>query len=139
MQGLRQPPKLRRKSSHVPHLLSEAEYCLPQVDEGGSVSVGEETFRLHCVAYGIPHEVEYRFCRTRRWRADFYFPKGNLLVEIEGGTWNQGRHNRAVGYRKDLEKYNEATKMGYRLLRYTTEMVAEGKAIDDVRKVLEAL
>jgi very-short-patch-repair endonuclease len=100
-------------------------------------SVGEETFRLHCLAYGIPFEAEYRFCPTRRWRADYFIPAKNLLIEIEGGTWNQGRHNRAQGYRKDLEKYNTATKMGFRLLRYTTEMVAEGTAIDDVRKVLE--
>ena len=63
---------------------------------------------------------EHRFCPTRRWRADFAFPEIKLAIEIEGGVWvgGGGRHNRASGFLKDLEKYDALTELGYYLLRY---------------------
>jgi hypothetical protein len=36
----------------------------------------------------------------------------------------------------DMKKYNRATIMGYRVLRYTTAMVQSGEAIDDVMEIL---
>jgi hypothetical protein len=39
------------------------------------------------------------------------------LIEIEGGIWLQGRHNRATGFIADMEKYNEATLSGWRIFR----------------------
>jgi hypothetical protein len=38
-------------------------------------------------------------------------------MEIEGGIWLQGRHNRATGFIADMEKYNEATLSGWRIFR----------------------
>jgi len=73
--------------------------------------------------------TEYRFHPTRRWRFDFFFPEAKLALEIEGGIWVNGRHNRASGFLKDAEKYNEAAIMGYSLLRVTWEQVASGDAI----------
>ncbi|HEY3620730.1 MAG TPA: hypothetical protein VGK96_28335 [Candidatus Sulfotelmatobacter sp.] len=55
-----------------------------------------------------------------------------ILVEIEGGTWSQGRHSRGYGMAKDAEKYNRATILGYRILRYTTDMVMSGHAEREV-------
>ena len=98
----------------------------------------EDLFELHLVVHKIPHEREYRFCRTRRWRSDFAFPDHGLLVEIEGGLFVQGRHNRAKGMIADMEKYNTAAKEGWRLLRYTTDQVRSGEAIEDVLGVLGA-
>jgi hypothetical protein len=38
-----------------------------------------------------------------RWRADSaHFPT-RCLIEIEGGIWINGRHNRAAGFNTDLE------------------------------------
>jgi len=49
-------------------------------------------------------------------------------MEIEGGTWVSGRHTRGKGYLNDLEKYNEAVILGWRLLRVTPQMLRDGTA-----------
>lgn len=59
-------------------------------------------------------EREYRFHPTRKWRFDFAFPSQKLAIEIEGF----GRHQTVTGYMTDLEKYNEATRLGWRMLRF---------------------
>jgi very-short-patch-repair endonuclease len=100
------------------------------------MSKGEEEFALHCRLYKLQPEREVQFHHQRRWRFDFAFPERKLAIEIEGGTWTNGRHNRGSGMAADCEKYNAATLAGWRVLRYTTDMVASGLAIDQVRQFL---
>lgn len=72
-----------------------------------------------CEAYGIEEpEAEFKFHPIRKWRADFAWKKQRLLVELEGGAFTQGRHTRGAGFVKDLEKYNAAVELNYKLLRY---------------------
>ena len=67
---------------------------------------------------GLPVAIpEYKFHKTRRWRCDFCFPDEKVIVEIEGGCWTKGRHTRGKGFMDDLEKYSEAQRMGYRIIR----------------------
>lgn len=101
------------------------------------MSVGEETFALHCRCYKLTPQREVRFDEVRRWRFDFAFPDVKLAVEIEGGTWQAGRHQRPVGFTNDIQKYNAASLAGWRVLRFTTDMVNSGEAIDVVRKALQ--
>jgi very-short-patch-repair endonuclease len=70
---------------------------------------------------------EYRFNPDRRWRSDFCYPDFKLLVEIEGGTWIRGAHTRAARYSKDCEKYNWAAIHGWKVLRFTSDMVKSGR------------
>ena len=103
-----------------------------------SGSIGEETFMQHCMAYGLSPVREYKFADDRNWRFDFAWPhyKVKVAVEVEGGTWIQGRHNRGSSIEKDLEKYNCAAREGWVVLRFSTAMVTSGKAIDEVLEVL---
>jgi very-short-patch-repair endonuclease len=69
------------------------------------------------------------------WRLDFAWPQAKIAVEIDGGTaFGKSRHSRGVGYAEDCRKINEAQMLGWHVLRFTTEMVASGEAIDFVRK-----
>ena len=68
-------------------------------------------------------EREYRFEPLRRWRSDFAHLASRTLIEIEGGLYQQGRHNRAHGYQADCEKYNWATMTGWRVIRLTSMML----------------
>jgi len=87
-------------------------------------------FELTLRAIGIPpFEREYRFATLRKWRIDFAWPDYHLAVEIEGGAWIQGRHNRAASFLKDMEKYNELSLRRFWLLRFTPQQVESGEAV----------
>lgn len=96
----------------------------------------EAEFALFCRAHKLEPVAEFKFCPTRRWRADFGFPAQMMLVEIEGGIWTNGRHNRGSGFEADCEKYNHASLMGYRVFRFTPKMVASGEAIRIVQEAI---
>lgn len=95
----------------------------------------------------IPEPVaEYRFHEDRKWRFDFAFPEQKIAIEIEGGLWNQGRHNRPASMIKDMEKYNEAAILGWRVLRFepgqlrkrdTIEMIKEAFQLKDKSYMIE--
>lgn len=79
---------------------------------------------------GLPEpEREYKFHPVRRWKFDFCWPSKMVAVELEGGTWTGGRHTRPVGFEKDCEKYNEAAIMGWKVLRFTANMIRSGEAL----------
>jgi hypothetical protein len=68
-------------------------------------------------------KTEYRFHPVRMWRFDFAIISGGLkiAIEVEGGVYSGGRHTRGKGFIEDCYKYNSATVLGWRLLRYTSE------------------
>jgi hypothetical protein len=101
--------------------------------------LGGATFDLHCKAYKLTPTPEFRFDQVRRWRFDYAWPEIMLAVEIEGGTWNIGRHQRPEGFIKDIEKYNAAVLAGWKVLRYTTDQVMLGIAIQQVREFVARL
>jgi len=69
------------------------------------------------VANGPALEAELVFHPGRRWRADFAHIPSRTLIEIEGGIWIHGRHNRSEGFLADIEKYFEAALAGWTVLR----------------------
>jgi very-short-patch-repair endonuclease len=75
----------------------------------------EETLALQIRALRLPvPSREFRFDDTRRWRFDFAYPEIKLAIEVDGGTWTQGRHTRGQGYENDAEKCNQAVLQGGR-------------------------
>ena len=89
------------------------------------------------LASGYPEPIrEYEFHPEREWRFDFAFPDKMIAIELEGGVFSGGRHVRGQGYVNDLEKYNEAVMLGWRLLRYET---VKPDYINQIKKALDEL
>ena len=74
-------------------------------------SKGEETLSLHLKASGIAFEREFKFCSTRKWRADFHLIGKMILVEVEGGVWSGGRHTRGKGFNSKLNFHSNLPKL----------------------------
>lgn len=86
-----------------------------------------DSFSAACKAVGLPvPETSYRFHPTRKWEFDYAWPERQLAVEVEGGLYIQGRHSRGAGYEKDMEKYNAAVTLGWRILRYSPRRLLDG-------------
>lgn len=66
-----------------------------------------------------------KFMKTKRsFRADYLLPFENIIIEINGGQWINGRHNRGgKGYQSDLTKLNIAAHNGYKVFQFTYEML----------------
>lgn len=100
-------------------------------------SEGEELMALHIRAEKLPApQREYRFAEGRRWRFDFAWPGEKLAVEVEGGIFTSGRHTRGTGMLADMEKYNRAALLGWRVLRFFTDQVRDGTAIATIKEAL---
>lgn len=71
------------------------------------------------------------FCAIpgRKFRWDFAWPDNKLLVEVQGGSWNGGKHGRGSGIAKDTEKLNLATISGWRVMQFTPDQIRQGKAL----------
>jgi very-short-patch-repair endonuclease len=90
----------------------------------------EEQFAVQLRALKLPEPIrEHYFAKPRRFRFDFAWPSLKIAVEIEGGTWVNGRHNRGSGFEADLEKYNLAVLSGWSVLRFSGAAVKGGDAV----------
>ena len=101
------------------------------------MSRGEDSLAAQLDAAGVPYQRELSLIPKRRFRFDFQLTGTDLIVEVEGGTWSGGRHNSGVGFRNDCVKYNLALQHGYRVLRYTTDMVTKGDAMRQLGEILQ--
>lgn len=99
-------------------------------------SVGEVTLATHLRGCKINFEQEYKFHAERNWRADFWITGSKILVEVEGGIWSGGRHTRGKGFIADMEKYNAAAILGFKVLRFDTQQVKSGLAIKQIENLV---
>ncbi len=109
---------------------------------------------------------QFRFHPKRLWRFDFAWEAHRLAVELEGGVMSfpvkcdkcgepvervnkrtgrkervyaaMGRHTRSAGFQGDCEKYNQATALGWRVLRFTVKDLTEspGETVRLITRVL---
>jgi len=100
----------------------------------------EAKFYHLCAALGIPRGTpEFRFAPPRRWRFDTAYPDKMVAVELEGGTWlgNKGRHTNPLGFAKDAIKYNAAVALGWRVFRFTADMLDDPGNLDGLKETLD--
>ena len=100
--------------------------------------------------HGIPApEFEYQFHPTRKWRFDLAWPmweetngirwvKNPLptAVEVDGGIWIAGGHNRGAQMKKDWEKANEAAALGWRILRCEPRELCTAQFAELIKRAL---
>lgn len=66
---------------------------------------------------GLPlPEFEHKFHPERKWRWDLAWPQHRVALEVQGGIWLQGRHNRGAALKKEWEKLNAASILGWRVM-----------------------
>lgn len=96
-----------------------------------------------------PHVTEHRFAEgivqyerkdgrmdTRRWAFDFAWLDHKVALEVEGGIYIGGGHSRGKGMRKDMDKYNNAALLGWRVLRVQPKQVYLLETAQMIRKML---
>ena len=89
------------------------------------------TLKVDCVK-------EHRFHPVRKWRFDYAIPSHRIALEVEGGVWSGGRHTSPQGFLNDMEKYNTATLMGWRVFRCTPETLCTNATLNMIRGAMEA-
>lgn len=100
----------------------------------------EEIFALQMRPHGL-HLVfmrEVQFHPTRKWRLDYGDRITKIGIELDGGTWGGASgHNTGRGIARDMEKSNEAQRLGWKIFRFDVKMVKSGEAINYILKVLK--
>lgn len=89
----------------------------------------ETSFLFYLKVWGLPEPIiHHRFHPTRRWEFDFAWLDRMIAVEMEGGVYTNGAHVRGKHYESDCEKYNEAQILGWRVYRFTVDMLSDSRA-----------
>lgn len=81
----------------------------------------EDPFAQYLTFKNIKYIRQFNPIKDKRFKCDFYLPKYNIIIEIEGGIFIYGRHNRGKGYSEDCKKYNLIMLEGYKVIRFTTD------------------
>jgi very-short-patch-repair endonuclease len=83
-------------------------------------------------------QCEYKFLADRRFRFDFAWVELKLACEIEGGIWmRKGAHNTGAAIIRDCKKGNLATMHGWAFLRYTSEQIENGEALNQIEQAIK--
>lgn len=80
---------------------------------------------------------EYKFHPTRKWRFDYAIVELKIAIEVEGGVWTGGRHTSSTGFISDIEKYNNATLLGWSLLRTTPDKLDSTEFYEILKELIQ--
>lgn len=81
--------------------------------------------------------------RPTYWRFDYAWPSEKLFLEVQGGIWlhrkgkHPGRHSGGTGQIGDMQKYNAAAILGWRIIYATPQEVESLSVLGIVRAALE--
>lgn len=90
-------------------------------------------------AAGLPEpERQYHYVPGRKFAGDFAWPEARLVVEVQGGVYTRGAHGSVGGILRDIERLNEATLAGWRMLRFVGPQIEDGTAVEYIESALTA-
>lgn len=92
--------------------------------------------RLKAASLPLP-VAEHRFHPVRKWRFDWSWIAHKIALEVEGGVFTGGRHTRGAGFVKDVEKYNHAAALGWRVVRCTPSTLCRTDTIELLKLILK--
>lgn len=108
-----------------------------RLPDSGNVQRSRQETPIDFTVYGIPAPLkEHRFDQVRMWRFDFAWPAQKAALEVEGGVWVNGGHNRGSGFMKNMEKYNAATLQGWRVVKCVPETLHSLATLEMIRTLL---
>lgn len=97
----------------------------------------ELTLLLQLRGFKIPNlQRNYRFHPTRKYELDLAWPDFLFGVEVQGGTYNGGKHARGPGYTTDCRKLGEAMLLGWSVYWCDSRLVSTGEAADVIQKLV---
>lgn len=85
-----------------------------------------------------PHEYEYKFHPERKFRFDLAWPNYKVYLEVDGGIFIRGGHNRGAQILKDWDKRNNATMLGWRGLWVQPKDLCMTETVEIIRSALSA-
>ena len=86
---------------------------------------------------GLPLPIpEHVFHPTRKWRFDFAWPEYKVALEVDGGIWIKGGHNRGAQMKLDWEKQNNAAILGWRILKCEPHDLMRTQTIEILKQCL---
>ncbi len=92
--------------------------------------------RLLADQFGEP-VCEYKFHPKRRWRFDFAYPEHMVAIEVEGLVYKgKSRHTTVSGYKGDIEKYNEAAILGWKVIRFSQDQLTKSSTFDTIKRAI---
>jgi hypothetical protein len=91
-----------------------------------------------CNLHSLELKTEYQFDPARKYRFDFAIsPNGlKIALEYEGGLFmKRGGHNSPAGIHRDIEKYERAQALGWKIIRVTCKTYTTAlKSLDQLIK-----
>ena len=89
-----------------------------------------------CKQMGLPKPEEEFVFSERKFRFDYAFVDKKVAVEQEGGIWTRSGHSHPTGIIRDMEKYNLAASLGWRVLRVQPKDLLKAETFDLIKKTL---
>ncbi|EHU1259125.1 hypothetical protein A1E07_RS06985 [Acinetobacter baumannii] len=96
----------------------------------------EATLKEELIELAIGFESKFQPIHTKHWRFDFHIVKLRLLIEIEGGPWSGGRGGKLSNKAWNLDRYDLAEEMGYKIERFHPDSILSGYVINWIKSEL---